>query len=147
MKITSYLVFNGQAEEATNYYADILGGTIENFYRFRDMPPAEGMPPISEEYGNLIMHCCIDGGKNFPNGTMSIADTLPSDPRDFGNGGHILTLSVDSAEQAESIFARLAADARRILCPMQEVFYAKRYGELVDKYGILWAVMYEETPA
>ncbi len=101
MKISPYLVFNGQAEEAALWYADILGGRVENFYRYRDMPPTEGVPPVPEEYGDLIMHCCIDGGKDFPNGTMSIADTLPSDPRTFGNGGHILTLSVDSVEQAE----------------------------------------------
>ncbi len=144
MKISPYLVFNGQAEEAALYYADILGGRIENFYRFGDMPPVEGVPPIPEECKNLIMHCCIDGGADFPCGTMSIADTLPSDPRTFGNGGHILTLSVDSAQQAERIFERLGADARKIACPIQETFYAKRYGELVDKYGVLWAVMYEE---
>ncbi len=144
MKISPYLVFNGQAEEAARYYADILGGRVENFYRFRDMPPTEGVPPIPEEYADLIMHCCIDGGAGFPCGTMSIADTLPSDPRTFGNGGHILTLSVDSSDQADSIFARLAADAQKIACPIQETFYAKRYGELVDKYGVLWAIMYEQ---
>ncbi len=145
MKISPYLVFNGQAEEAALYYADILGGKIENFYRFRDMLPVADMPPIPDDCLDRIMHCCIDGGSDFPNGTMSIADTLPDDPRTFGNGGHILTLSVDSAEQAERIFARLAADARKISCPMQETFYAKRYGELVDKYGVLWAVMFEEV--
>ncbi len=43
-----------------------------------------------------------------------------------------------------TIFARLAADAQKIACPIQETFYAKRYGELVDKYGVLWAIMYEQ---
>ena len=141
MKITSYLMFNGEAEEAAGYYAAILGGTVENLYRYRDMPPMEGMPPVPVECAAWIMHSCID----FPGGTMSVADTLPSDPRDFGNGGHLLTLSVDSAEQAEAIYAKLAAAARKINCPIQETFYAKRYGELVDRFGILWAVMYEEV--
>ncbi len=140
MKITSYLMFNGDAEEAANYYAGILGGTIENLYRYWDMPAMPGYE-IPADYAQKIGHCCIA----FPGGTMSVADTLPSDPRDFGNGGHILTLSVDSAEQAEAIYAKLAADARKINCPIQEVFYAKRYGELVDRFGILWAIMYEEA--
>ena len=39
MKLTSYLVFNGQAEEAANFYADVLGGKIDNLYRYESMPP------------------------------------------------------------------------------------------------------------
>ena len=141
MKITSYLVFNGQAEEAAGFYADVLGGRIENLYRFSQMPPVEGMPPIPDDCKQWIMHSCID----FPGGSMSVADTLPSDPRDFGNGGHILTLSCDSAAQAEAAWAKLTAGAQKISCPLQETFYAKLYGEVVDRFGVLWAVMYEEA--
>ena len=39
MKLTSYLVFNSQAEEAANFYADVLGGKIDNLYRYESMPP------------------------------------------------------------------------------------------------------------
>jgi uncharacterized glyoxalase superfamily protein PhnB len=44
MKLTSYLVFNGQAEEAANFYADVLGGKIDNLYRYESMPPTPEMP-------------------------------------------------------------------------------------------------------
>jgi PhnB protein len=74
---------------------------------------------------------------------MSVADTLPSDPRSFGNGGHVLTLSVDSVAEAETAWARLTAGARKINCPLAEAFFAKRYGEVTDRFGVLWAVMYE----
>ncbi len=139
MKITSYLVFNGRAEEAAHFYAGLLGGKLENLWRFNQMPPDAGFPPIPEGDGEKIMHCCIF----FPGGSMALADTLPSDKRDFGNGGHMLTLVCDSIEQAETTFAKLSDGAQKIPCAMQEVFYAKRYGEVIDRFGVLWGIMFE----
>ncbi len=141
MKISPYLIFNGNAEEAANFYAEVMDGTLENLTRFNQFPPNPEWS-VPAEYGNLIGHCCITS-KEFPGGTMSIADTLPSDPRSTGNGGVMLTLSTQTEQQAEKLFGRLSAGAQKINCPMQEVFYAKRYGELVDKFGIWWAVMCE----
>jgi PhnB protein len=131
-------MFNGQAEEAANFYAAELGGTVENLYRYKDMPPMPGYE-VPVGYGHKIGHACLA----FSGGTMSVADTLPADPRTFGSGGHMLTLNCDSVEQAEGAFAALSKEAQKITCPMQEVFYAKRYGELVDRFGVLWAVMFE----
>ncbi len=139
MKITSYLTFNGNAEEAANFYAEVLGGKLQYLTRFNEFPPMSGWE-VPAEYGNKIGHCCIV----FPGGGMSVADTLPTDPRNFGNGGCMLTLSTDSVADAESIFEKLSSGAQKINCQMQEVFYAKRYGELVDRFGVQWAVMYHE---
>jgi PhnB protein len=86
------------------------------------------------------MHCCID----FPGGSMSVADTLPDNPSNFGKGGHMPTISCDSAAQAEEVFARLSKDAKEVPCKIAEAFFAKRYGEVIDRFGVLWAVMYEE---
>lgn len=140
MKLTSYLIFNGQAEEAANFYANVLGGKIENLYRYESMPPSPEMP-IPEECKQLIMHSCID----FPGGSMSVADTLPSDKRDFGNRGHAMTLLCDSIAQTEEIYAKLSEGAQKIECELAEAFFAKRYAEVVDRYGILWSIMYEEN--
>ncbi len=140
MNITSYLIFNGQAEEAANFYAEAFGGKVENLYRYASMPLQPGMPEIPEESKQLIMHCCI----TYPGGSMSAADTLPTDPRTFGNG-HMLTISCDSIAQSEEIYARLCAGAQNIQCELAEAFFAKRYGEIVDRFGILWAIMYEEA--
>ncbi len=137
MKITSYLLFNGQAEEAAAFYADALGGEIGNLYRYSDMPPVPGWE-VPAEYGQKIGHCCIA----FPGGSMALADTPPSNPCTFGNG-NMLTLNCDSAAQAEEAFAKLCLGAQKINCEMCEVFYAKRYGEVVDKYGVIWGVMFE----
>ena len=140
MKLTSYLIFNGQAEKAANFYADVLGGKIENLYRFDTMPSTPEMP-IPEECKQMILHCCIV----FPGGSMSVADTLPHDKRDFGNKGHMLTLDCDSIAQAEETYAKLTKGAQKIDCELGEAFFAKRYAEVVDQFGVLWAVMYNEN--
>lgn len=138
MNLTSYLVFNGEAEEAAHLYANVLNGNIENLYRYESMPPSPEMT-VPEECKQLIMHCCI----LFPGGSMSVADTLPHDKRDFGNKGHVLTLNCDSIVQAEEVYAKLSADAQKIECELGEAFFAKRYAEVVDRYGVLWAIIYE----
>lgn len=140
MNLTSYLIFNGQAEEAANFYADALGGKIENLYRYDVMPPQPGMS-VPAGYETKILHCDV----SFPGGSLSMADTLPSDPRNFGNGGTMLTLSCDSVAQAEQIYAKLTDGAQKIACELAEVYYAKRYAEVVDRFGVTWAVMYEEN--
>ena len=140
MKLTSYLIFNGQAEEAANFYADVLGGKVENLYRYDSMPPCPEMP-IPEECKQMILHCCI----LFPGGSMSVADTLPHDKRDFGNKGHMLTLDCDSIAHAEEVYTKLIQDTQKINCELAEAFFAKRYGEVVDRFGVLWAIMYDEN--
>ncbi len=139
MKLTSYLVFNGQAEEAANFYASVLGGKIGDLHRYSSMPPTPGMP-VPEECKQKVLHCCIA----FPGGSMAVADTLPHDQRDFGNKGHMLTLACDSIAQTEEVYAKLAADAQKIECPLGEAFFAKRYAEIVDRFGVLWALIYAE---
>ena len=141
MNLTSYLIFNGQAEEAANFYADVLSGKIENLYRYDSMPAYPGMPEIPENYKQKVLHCCIE----FPGGTMSAADTMPGDERNFGNGGHMLTLMCESIAQTEEVYSKLCNGAQKIQCELGEAFFAKRYAEVIDRYGILWAVMYEEV--
>lgn len=141
MKLTSYLIFNGQAEEAANFYANVLGGKIGDLYRYDSMPAESGMPEIPNDFKQKIMHCCIA----FPGGSMAVADTLPSDERNFGNGGHMLTLVCDSITQVEEVYAKLCVGAQKIQCELGEAFFAKRYAEVVDRFGVLWALMCEEA--
>ena len=141
MNLTSYLIFNGQAEEAANFYAGLLGGKIENLYRYDSMPAQPGMPEIPDSFKQKVLHCCID----FPGGSMSVADAMPDDERDFGKGGHMLTLMCESIAQTEEIYAKLCIDAQKIACELSEAFFAKRYAEVIDRYGILWALLYEES--
>jgi PhnB protein len=56
----------------------------------------------------------------------------------------MLTLSVSSDTEAETMWSRLSDGAQNIACPLQKTFFAERYGELTDRFGVQWAVMYEK---
>ncbi len=130
MKLTPYLVFNGRAEEALNFYADVLGGRVENLSFYGEMPD------VPEDYRKKILHACL----LFDGGSMSVADTMPGDPADFGRLGHMLTLDLDSVAKAEEVYAKLTDGAQEIRCPLGEAFFAKRYAEVYDRFGVLWAL-------
>jgi len=141
MKLTSYLIFNGQAEDAAHFYADLLGGKIGDLYRYDSMPAQSGMPEVPTDAKDKIMHCCII----FPGGTMAVADTWPGTECNFGKGGHMLTLMCDSIAQTEEVYTKLCKDAQKVQCELSEAFFAKRYAEVIDRFGVLWAVMFDEN--
>ena len=61
--INIYLTFNGNCEEAFNFYKSVLGGEFDYLSRFNEMPRQEGMPPVSEEEANRIMHVALPVSK------------------------------------------------------------------------------------
>jgi len=133
MKLTPYLVFNGRAEEALNFYADALGGRIESLHRY------DSIPDIADEHKQKILHACL----MFDNGSMSAADTLPNDKADFGRLGHMMTLEFNSIDKIENVYAKLCDGAQEIRCELAEAFFAKRYAEVYDRFGVLWALILE----
>ena len=133
MKLTPYLIFNGQAEEALHFYADMLGGRIENLHRY------DSLPDTPEEYKQKILHACL----LFDNGSLSAADTLPHEKADFGKLGYMMTLEFDSMAKIEHVYAKLSDGAKEIRCALGETFFAKRYAEVYDRFGVLWALVFE----
>ena len=57
-RVATYLNFPRNTEEAFNFYKSIFGGEFSRggIARFRDIPPADGMPAMAEEDKNLVMH-------------------------------------------------------------------------------------------
>ena len=139
MKLIPYLVFNGQAEEALNFYAAAFDGRVGDLYRYDSAPDMPGQPPVPDEFKQRVMYACLA----FDGGSMSISDAMPDDKADFGKGGHMLTLYFDSVAKIEEVYARLCVDAQEIRCKLGEAFFAKRYAEVYDRFGVLWALMVE----
>lgn len=131
MKIKSYLIFNGNAEEAANYYAPIIGGKIENLSRF-----GECMPETAEEDKNKIAHLCLMVGQE----SIGIADSCCT-PSTFGTG-NVITLHCDTEEQIKEIYEKLSVGGD-IRFPLQSTFFAKQYADFVDRYGVAWALIIE----
>lgn len=132
-----YLNFNGNTEEAFNFYRSVFGGEFAMVMRFRDAPGCENMPP---EALDKIMHIALPVG----NGNMLMGtDSLESLGQKLVQGNnHYFMLSVSGREEADDIFARLSVGGK-IEMPLQETFWGSYYGSFTDQFGIQWMIDYE----
>lgn len=134
MKTKSYLVFNGNAEEALNFYAEVFNGTISGILRYRD---CQDMHPIVGYDEKLVF-----SDLNFNGCTIGFADTLPTIKADFGSVGHTIGIFCDTELQLKVIFDKLSI-CGTVLCELCTPSFAKLYAEIVDKFGVQWGLMKE----
>ena len=127
MVVNPFLTFNGNCEEAINFYVQIFNGEINQLTRF-----SETASNVPDNYKDKIMHISF----RFEDNTILAADSLPDKPRTFGNN---FSLSVDVMQimEMEKTFARLA-EGGRITMPLQDTFWGSRFGMLTDKFGVNW---------
>ncbi|MEO6054561.1 MAG: glyoxalase/bleomycin resistance/extradiol dioxygenase family protein [Chthoniobacterales bacterium] len=134
MHLNPYLNFNGQCEAAFKFYAECLGGKIIAMNTYGGTP-AEGEVP--SDWGKKILHGRIAWGENLLMG----GDELPEDyeaPKGFN-----VTINIEDAAEAERIFSTLAKDGT-IRMPLQETFWATRFGMLTDQFGTPWMINCEK---
>lgn len=134
MQLNPYLTFNGNCEEAMNFYADVLGGEISMMMRFSEAPNGSSFP---KEIHNKIMHCTLEC-----NGIIIMgSDNTGQMPFNQGNNYH-LSLNIKSEDEAYAIYKSLAEGGKELM-PFQEVFWGGKFGMLVDKFGVQWMVSSE----
>lgn len=137
--VNVYLIFNGNCEEAFNFYRAAFGGEFSYIGKFKDIPPMEGMPPITEDEANRIMHIALPISRE----TVLMGSDASSNSGDvtFGNNFSI-SINPDSKEEADRIFNRLS-EGGKIIMPMDNTFWGAYFGMFTDKFGINWMVNYE----
>lgn len=137
-KVSFYLNFPGNTEEAFNFYKSVFGGEfIDGVSRFGDMPSQEGAPVFSEEDKKLIMHVSL---KIF-DGYFIMGSDVPESMGfkvNFGNNAHI-NIEPDTKEEADRLFNALSIGGK-IEMKMQEMFWGAYYGSFKDKYGVQWMI-------
>ncbi len=130
MLLNPHLSFNGQCEDAFRYYADCLRGEISFMMSYQQSPMADTVPA---NWRNKIVHATLTIGAQ----RLSGADDLPSEyavPR-----GISVMLQIPDPAEAERIFGRLADRGSQRL-PLQETFWAVRFGIVVDRFAIPWLI-------
>lgn len=130
MKIAPYLSFPGECEAAFRLYADCLGGTLGELFRYGGSPMADVVPG---DWSDKVMH----GSVTIAGQTLMGADTPPA--RHERPAGFSLSIHLDDAAEAERIFARLS-EGGRVTMALEQTFWAKRFGALVDRYGVPWSI-------
>lgn len=138
--VNVYLNFDGNCEEAFNFYKSVFGGELTRVNRFGDMPPQEGMPPLSEEHKNRVMHVSLPISKE----TILLGSDIMPGMHGFIQGdNYSLSVNTDSREEAEKIFNGLS-EGGKITMPLQDTFWGAYFGMWTDKYGIQWMVNYDD---
>ena len=137
--ITPYLNFNGNTEEAFNFYKSVFGGEFLAVMRFKDNAECA---KVSESDKNRIMHIALPIG----NGNILMAtDSLESLGQKLTVGNNFyICLSPESKEEAEKLFNGLSADGK-IEMPLQDMFWGAYYGSFADKFGVQWMVNYDKN--
>ena len=125
--INPYISFPGNCEEAINFYKEKLGAEVLYMGRYGDSPMAGKAPD------DKIMHCTIRiGGSHI----MACDSVFKDHPVTIGNN-ITLAIGTNDLAQADSMFDKMS-DGGKIIMPMQETFWAERFGMLTDKFGINW---------
>ncbi|WP_454805216.1 VOC family protein [Paraburkholderia fungorum] len=140
MYVQPYVFFNGRCEEALKYYSEKLGAEVTFQMRYKEAPP-EAQAQIPPGTGDKIMHAAIKLGS-----TVWMASDGRCDPNAGSMNGFSLSLTVDDDASAEKCFNALA-DGGQVMMPLQPTFWSKRFGMVVDRFGLGWMVGIPEEQA
>ncbi|MCL6550270.1 MAG: VOC family protein [Acidothermus cellulolyticus] len=140
-RVSTYLNFQGQTEEAFTFYAGIFGTEISMLVRYADVPdmPLEDLPV---EERNLVMHAELP----IMAGHMLMAtDMLRSMGHETRVGNNTtLCLEVDSREDPDRLYQALSAGGSEG-SPMADMPWGSYWGVTLDRYGIRWMVNYAQA--
>lgn len=136
-RIDPHINFNGNAEEAFNFYKSVFGGEFSQIMRFKDLPQ-EGFT-IAEHEANKIMHIALSIGKNFLMGNdvpEHMGRTNENENRSK------ITISAESKEEAEKLFKGLSAGGQ-VEVPLDASPWGSYFAMFRDKYGIEWMINFD----
>ena len=130
MQVNPYLSFNGQCEAAFQFYAQCLGGQLGAIFRYAGSPLAGQVPA---DWQDKVMHGSVTVGEQVLMGG-DVAPDRYEEPKGF-----TLSIQIKSTAEAERIFDELSKDGG-ISMPLEQTFWAARFGMLVDRFGIPWQI-------
>lgn len=136
--LVAYISFDGNTEEAFEFYTRALNGEIKNLQRFGDSPQGA---QLCEGDRNKIMHIALEA----PGGMR----LMGSDYIDFTGqpytAGNNFSLSIhpDSDEMADELFARLSAGGL-VMVPMSKAPWGDYFGMLTDRFGMKWMINHQQ---
>ena len=131
MKMNTYVNFRGKCAEACRYYEKHLGAKIGMMMTHAQSPDQSQVNP---EWKDAVLHARISLGE---------AEVWAADiPNAAPMRSAYLTLRTDNDSDAERVFSSLS-DGGEVLMPMREEFFASRFGQVRDRFGINWMILRE----
>lgn len=135
--INPYINFNGNAEEAFNFYKSVFGGEFAKIMRFKDISSPEY--PVAENDANKIMHIALPIGKN-----ILMANDVPERMGQVNENENRskISISTESREEADKLFSGLSAGGN-IEVPIGDSPWGSYFAMFRDKFGIEWMVDFD----
>lgn len=130
MQVQTYLMMDGRAEEAIEFYKKTLGATVTMLMRAKDAPEGS-CAPGSE---NSILHAYLTVGET---GIM-MSDGYNKGAPKFE--GFALSIATKTEAEADKLFNALA-DGGKVNMPLAKTFFSPRFGMLNDKFGVHWMIL------
>lgn len=140
--VNIYLTFNGNCEEAFNFYQSVFGGEFSYLGRFNEMPKDENNP-LSEAESNKIMHVSLPISTE----TCIMGSDTGGDWASQINVGNNFSISInaESKAEADNLFYALSKGGK-ITMPLSNTFWGSYFGMFTDKFDINWMINYDEKP-
>lgn len=139
MKIGPYLHFHGNAEEAMRFYMDVFNAQlVGQIHRHGDAPAEYQKDPTTKDW---IMNAFI----KWDNNEMMFSD-VPEGAVKHGTSNYI-SVTCDSEEQVDNIYAKLSAGAQQIQTPLGDTFWGSKFASLIDKFGVAWYLGWDRPRA
>lgn len=135
--INPYLIFNGNCEEAFNFYKSVFGGNFSYVGRYKEMPPET---PVSDSEKEKIMHISLPISKET---ALMGADSSESFGKVTQAGDNFsISINAETEDEAKKIFNELSAGGK-IKMPLEKTFWGALFGMFIDKFGIHWMMSYD----
>ena len=132
MQLYTYVNFAGRCAEAFRYYETHLGGRIMMMMTHDEAPGHQGNAGAAAK--DAVLHARLSiGGTELWGADIPTAQPMRS---------AYLSLKVQSDQEAERLYAALA-DGGQVFMPMAETFFASRFGQLRDRFGLNWVITHE----
>src|ERR1700744_4606899 len=136
MGLNVYLNYNGQAEEAMNFYANATGGKVLQLGRF-----SEAGMPVEEQDKNKVMHGQVEVNGH----VIMFSDVHSKDNVTFGNNFSVALDYKNEADQEKAFNA--LSEGGKVTMPLQDTFWGAKFGMLTDKFGVNWMFNHDKPKA
>ena len=139
--VNVYLTFNGNCEEAFNFYKSVFGGDFPYIGRYKDMPADEGKKTPAAD-AEKIMHVSLPISKE----TMLMGSDVGGEwaPHFTAGNNFSISINTDSKNEADRLFNGMSAGGM-VTMPMNKTFWGDYFGMFTDKFGINWMVSFNEA--
>lgn len=133
LRLIPYLVMDGNAKEAIQFYEKALDAKILFYQTFGEMPENPEFP-LPEEAKDRVSHALVRVGES----DLMFSDTFPGQPHQSGSQVTIC-ISTNDKEKSKRIYEALKQGGQ-VNMPLQETFFSPAYGIVTDKFGVTFQI-------